>query len=239
MASTTQSAHDTDFVPTQWTLILAAGCGEDSRARAALEHLANTYWYPLYAYIRRRGHSAADAEDLTQAFFSLFIEQGFLENVDPAKGRFRAFLLACVNHFLSNQRDRARAQKRGGGNRLLSLESAEARYACETQAASPERLFERRWALALLERVLTRLEADYAAAGQPALFAALKETLTSATAPTYAAIAQTLGTKEGAVKTAAHRLRRRYRDLLQEEIAQTVASPQEIDEEIAYLMKCL
>jgi RNA polymerase sigma-70 factor (ECF subfamily) len=238
-------ASDPDFLPTRWTLVVAAAAHPtqpDTRARQALAELAEAYWYPLYAYIRRQGHTPADSEDLTQEFFSQFIEKHFLNSVDPAKGRFRAFLLACVNHFLANQRQKARAQKRGGTRKLLSLDAAESRYAhepCTSAALSPERLFERRWALAVLERVLVRLESDYRHSDQAALFAALKETLTAATAPSHGEIAQALGMSPAAVKVAAHRLRRRYRAILQDEIAQTVASPEEVAEEIAYLLKCL
>ena len=234
----------TDFLPTRWTLVVAAAAhptAPDTRARQALAELAQAYWYPLYAYVRRQGHSPADSEDLTQEFFAEFIEKRFLTSVDPAKGRFRAFLLACLNHFLSHQREKARAQKRGGG-RLLSLDAAEARYARESVAAdtlSPERLFERRWALAVLERVLARLEADYRQGGQAELFAVLKPTLTEVAVPHYAPMAEQLGMTVAAVKVAGHRLRRRYRDHLREEIAQTVATPEEVADEIAYLLNCL
>jgi RNA polymerase sigma factor (sigma-70 family) len=236
------------FLPTHWTVVIAAArragtsAQPDTRARQALDELAQAYWYPLYAYIRRQGHAPADAEDLTQEFFAQFIEKHFLKAVDPAKGRFRAFLLACVNHFLANQRAKARAQKRGGTRKLLSLDAAESRYTQETAtstALTPERLYERRWALAVLDRVLARLAADYAHIGQTALFAALKPTLTDAAAPAHAQIARQLSMTPAAVKVAAHRLRRRYRAILQEEIAQTVATPEEVAEEIAYLLKCL
>jgi RNA polymerase sigma factor (sigma-70 family) len=238
------ASAQTDFLPTRWTLVVAAAAHPaepDTRARQALAELAQAYWYPLYAYIRRQGYLPADSEDLTQEFFAEFIEKRFLTSVNPAKGRFRAFLLACVNHFLSHQREKARAQKRGGG-RLLSLDAAEARYAREGAAADtlpPERLYERRWALAVLERVLARLEADYRQGGQGELFAALKPTLTEAAAPHHAELARRLGMTVAAVKTAGHRLRRRYRDHLREEIAQTVATPEEVSDEIAYLRKCL
>jgi RNA polymerase sigma factor (sigma-70 family) len=238
------TSHQTDFLPTRWSLVVAAAAHPhpDSRARQALAELAQAYWYPLYAYIRRQGHTPADSEDLTQAFFAEFIEKHVLTSADPAKGRFRAFLLACLNHFLSHQRDKARAQKRGGGRRLLSLEAAESRYAREGALAdslSPERLYERRWALAVLERVLAHLEADYRETGQSALFAALKPTLTASAAPHHAEIAAQLAMTPAAVKVAAHRLRRRYRAILQDEISQTVATPEEVAEEIAYLLQCL
>jgi RNA polymerase sigma-70 factor (ECF subfamily) len=238
-------AGDSGFLPTRWTVVVAAAADPavpGERARRALEELARAYWYPLYAYIRRQGNSAADSEDLTQEFFAQFLEKRFLDSVDRAKGRFRAFLLACVNHFLSNQRERARARKRGGGRKLFSLEAAETRYARElggAEALTAERLFERRWALAVLDRVLGRLEADYARRDQAGLFAALKETLTASVVPSHAEMGRVLGMSAAAVKVAAHRLRRRYREVLQEEIAQTVASRGEVAEEIAYLLKCL
>lgn len=232
------ASASSDFVTTQWSLLLSARPGiSDGAAREALEHLATRYWYPLYAYIRRRGHSAPDAEDLTQEFLSQFIEKRFLDDVDPERGRFRSFLLACVNHFLANQYDRARAQKRGSGKPVVSLESAECRYAGEADTMTPERLFERRWALALLDSVLARLADEYA--HQESLFGALKETLISSDAPPYAAIARDLDMTEAAIKTAAHRLRRRFRELFKQQIGQTVSGPGEIAEEIAYLKKCL
>jgi RNA polymerase sigma factor (sigma-70 family) len=243
-----ESAASTYFLPTRWTVVVAAAARQtsDERARQALAELAQTYWYPLYAYIRRRGYEAAAAEDLTQEFFAQLIEKRFLEAVDREKGRFRAFLLACVNHFLANERDRALAQKRGGMRKIISLDDGESRYAIENRGSgakadtmTPERLFERRWALAVLEHVLQRLQVEYANAGNESLFAALKETLTGGAAESHAAIAATLGMTAGALKVAAHRLRRRYRDILREEIAHTVATPDDVAEEIAYLMKCL
>jgi RNA polymerase sigma-70 factor (ECF subfamily) len=241
-----ESSASTDFLPTRWTVVVAAAAQQapDERARAALAELAQTYWYPLYAYIRRRGYEAAAAEDLTQEFFAQLIEKQFLATVNREKGRFRAFLLACVNHFLANERDRARAQKRGGTRKIISLDEGESRYATESRGRgadtmTPERLFERRWALAVLERVLQRLQIEYASAGRASLFTALKETLTGSAAEGHADIAAKLGMTAGAVKVAAHRLRGRYRDILRDEIAQTVATPEDVAEEIAYLMKCL
>jgi DNA-directed RNA polymerase specialized sigma24 family protein len=242
------SSASTDFLPTRWTVVVAAAARQASeeRAREALAELAQAYWYPLYSYIRRRGYDAAAAEDLTQGFFAQLIEKHFLESVDRGKGRFRAFLLACVNHFLANERDRAHAQKRGGTRKFVSLDEGESRYAtdCRAQAAgadtmTPERLFERRWALAVLERVLGRLQTEYAETGHQTLFAALKETLTGGASGGHAEKAAKLGMTAGAVKVAAHRLRRRYRDILRDEIAQTVATPEDVAGEIAYLMKCL
>ena len=228
-----------EFLPTRWSIVLAAADGK-SISRRALEELARAYWFPLYAFIRRQGHSAAESEDLTQEFFFQLLERQLLESVDPAKGRFRSFLLACAKHFLSHQRNKVRAQKRGGNQALISLDSAESRYAVEpADALTPERLFERRWALAVLDQVLARLAAQYAQREESALFDALKETLITSATPSHARIAESLGMTPGAIKVAAHRLRRRYRDILREEIAQTVASPEEINDEISYLLKCL
>jgi RNA polymerase sigma factor (sigma-70 family) len=229
------AAHS--FAATQWSLVMSARQGEGADSRAALEALAERYWYPLYAYIRRKGHTAADAEDLTQEFFRLFVEKGFLTQIDPAKGRFRAFLLACVNHLLAHQRERASAQKRGGNRKMVTLEAAESRYAMEARTETPERLFERRWALQMLETVMQRLQEHYA--DEKELFASLRCVLTMPGDASYRELAARLSMSEGALRTAAHRMRRRYRDLLREEIAQTVGSASEVADEIRYLMNCL
>jgi RNA polymerase sigma factor (sigma-70 family) len=247
MAKNPSSAARSDaagFVPTRWTLVLAARRGSLSPTAAqALSELCRIYWYPLYAYIRRRGHEAHEAEDLTQEFFLRLLAKNYLADVDRRKGKFRAFLLAAVKHFLANERDRLQAQKRGGREKIVPLDAlrAEDRYRREpAHEATPERLFERQWALAVLEQVLTRLQAEFAAAGKQALFDRLKPLLTvERESIGYAQIAAELGMTEGAVKVAVHRLRRRYRQLLQDEIAQTVATPEEIGEEIRYLLSCL
>ncbi len=243
MPLTPHAPHD--FLPTRWTLVLAAKL-TDTRAARALEDLARAYWYPLYAYARRQGLSAQDAEDLIQNFFAALIERRALSAVDRAKGRFRSFLLASLKHFMANEFDKARAQKRGGGVHTFSLspqesEDAESRYRYEpADEITPEKLFERRWALAVLEGVLAQLEADYAKRNEAALFTALKPLITGGEPQhSHAALAQTLHSTEGAIKTAAHRLRRRYRDLLRAHIAQTVDTPEEIDAEITYLRNCL
>jgi RNA polymerase sigma-70 factor (ECF subfamily) len=241
------SNHDSSdaagFAATHWTVVLAAARGASSSlAGEAMAELCRVYWYPLYAFLRRRGHEVHEAEDLTQEFFTRLLGQHFLDNVDRQKGRFRAFLLASLKHFLADQRDRAHAQKRGGGRAIVSLDSlaAEARYRLEpAQDLTPEKMFEKQWALALLEHVLSRLHAEMIADGKPALFEALKDSLTGNRGLTYAAIGAELGMTEGAVKVAAHRMRRRYRDLLRSEIAQTVASKDEIADEIRYLLSCL
>ena len=231
-----------DFLPTRWTLILAAQRSDPAAARA-LEDLARTYWYPLYAYARRRGLSAPDAEDLIQSFFVTLLEKHALAAVHPGKGRFRSFLLASLQHFLANEFDKVRTQKRGGGVKTLQLEteSAESRYLHEpVDEVTPEKLFERRWALALLDNVLQKLEADYTARHEQSLFTTLKPLLTANDLPeSYAKLANSLNTTEGALKTAAHRLRRRYRDLLRQEIAHTVATPEEIEDEITHLLNSL
>ncbi len=233
-----------DFTTTRWSIVRAAagagGSAESPQAREALERLCQIYWYPLYAYARRRGNSAPDAQDITQEFFSELIAKNRLASVDRVS-RFRAYLLTAFKHFCSNERERARAQKRGGGARAFSLDAGEAdvRYAVEPScSATPEKLFERRWALALLEQALSRVESDYRAAGKQALFDALKPGLTGAQFA-HAEIAAQLKVTEGAVKVAAHRLRQRYRDVLRAEIADTVAHPDEIDDELRLLMDAL
>ncbi len=229
------------FATTRWSLVVAAR-GDSSAARAALAELCRLYWYPLYAFVRRRGHAHDEAQDLTQEFFTRLLERDDLAAVDPARGRFRAFLLAACRHFLSNEHDRATALKRGGGRQLLSLDfgDADRRYAAEPgHEQTPERLFERRWALTLLDRVVQRLREHYETAGQLPLFEALKGSLTGAAGDSHAEAAAALGMTPGAVKVAAHRLRQRYRDLLRDEIAQTVEDPAAVDDEIRALFSAL
>ena len=242
------AAHDSKlerpdrFATTHWSMVVSAGGSRSPEASEALATLCESYWFPLYAFVRRAGHSAEDARDLTQEFFVRLLEKRYLAAADREKGRFRTFLLTAVKRFLANEYDRARALKRGGGQRILSLEGPEpeARYRREpTDTLTPERVFERQWALTLLAQVLARLEAETTAEGKAALFDALKAHLTGDGATGYATTAARLGTTEGAVKTAAHRLRQRYRELLREEIAQTVAGLDEIEEEIRYLFACL
>lgn len=221
--------------------MLAAGNRNNpSGSRRALDELIRTYWFPLYAYIRRQGRAAHQAEDLVQEFLTRLLEKKDLARVNRAKGKFRSFLLASLKHFLANEYDKGRALKRGGGAPVVALD-AEARYAIEpADDMTPERLFDRRWALAVLDQVLARLCQGYADAGKGPLFDALKDCLTPRREGlAYARIASRLGMTEGAVKVAVHRMRRRYRDLLRDEIAQTVDSPQQVEEEIAYLLNCL
>lgn len=237
------------FATTHWSMVLSAGRqrardgGEgSSEANRALATLCENYWFPLYAFVRRTGHSAGDAQDLTQEFFVSLLTQHLLTKVDREKGKFRSFLLAALKHFLADQWDRAHAQKRGGCQTVISFDSldAETRYRLEpAQGLTPEKMFEKQWALSLLEHVLSRLHAELVADGKSALFDALKDTLTGVRSTTYAAIGVELNMSEGAVKVAAHRMRRRYRDLLREEISQTVTSSDEVGDEIRYLLSCL
>jgi len=232
------------FLATRWSVVLAAGGPDaDGSRQRALEELARIYWFPLYAYVRRQGHSPHAAEDLTQEFFALLIEKHRLQHVDRSKGKFRSFLLASIKHFLANEYDKSRALKRGGPRAILALDAldAEARYAIEpVDDMTPERLFEQRWAWAVLDEVLLRLRGQYAAKGQGALFEALKGALMQRPAPDqYAEVARKLGMTQGAVVVAAHRLRGRYRKVLRDEVAQTVAEPGLVDAEVKYLLECL
>ncbi len=227
------------FATTQWSLVLAA-CGEASpRAEQALAELCEAYWYPLYAFVRRQGRTPAEAEDLTQEFFVALIERRFLASTDPEKGRFRTFLLLCLKRFLSNQRDHDRAQKRGGGRRQISIDGqdAESRYRCEpSDADTPERLYERRWALALLDQVLVRLDDEYRRTNKTLLFKRLKSFLVAdAPQQSYAALGEELRLSEGAVRVAVHRLRRRYGELLRAEVARTLERQGDVNEEIRAL----
>jgi RNA polymerase sigma-70 factor (ECF subfamily) len=205
--------------------------------------LCEIYWYPLYAFLRRQGHSAEDAQDLTQGFFARVLEKDALSHVDPARGRFRSFMLASLKHFVANERVRASALKRGGPLPPLSFEfeTAEGQYRLEPRdEVTPESLFDRRWALTLLARVLGRIRSEFEKAGKAALFDALKGYLTAEeTELSYREAAASLGLSEGAVKVAVHRLRRRFRLLLREEIAQTVATPEDVEDEIDYLFRAL
>ncbi|MBI2925629.1 MAG: sigma-70 family RNA polymerase sigma factor [Verrucomicrobia bacterium] len=220
--------------------MLAAADLASPSARAALEKLCRTYWYPLYAYVRRRGHRPEDAQDLTQEFFVRLLQKNSFAGADRAKGRFRSFLLGALQHFLADEHDRASAKKRGGGQQFISWEQdfAEKRFAEEpTDELSPDKIFERRWALTVLEQAASRLRAEYQAAGTGQLFEHLKGYVTGeGAAPTYAATAAQLGLSESAVKSAIFRLRRRYYELVREAVAQTVADPRELEEEIRHLM---
>jgi RNA polymerase sigma-70 factor (ECF subfamily) len=220
-------------------MVLTAGQGQSPQAGRALEELCRTYWWPLYAYVRRRGYEAHEAEDLTQEFFARLLTKNYLADVAREKGKFRSFLLASLKHFLANEWDRARAKKRGGEHAHISLDAhaAETRYRSEPMdELTADKVLDRQWALTLLELVLARLDAEYAGAGKAELFERLKVYLTAVKdSVPYATVATKLGTTEGAAKVAVHRLRQRYRKLLREEIAHTVASPADIEGEIRHL----
>jgi len=222
--------------------VAAAGHSPSPQSRRALEELCASYWYPLYVFTRRRGHAADEAQDLVQGFFAYLLEKGTLATADEARGRFRTFLLAVYQRFLSHERERDRARKRGGDRRIVSIDAADAedRYRREPfHELTPERIYERRYALTLLDRVLARLESDFVNRGRGELFDRLKPTLTGGDATGYADLAAGLGMSPGAVKVAVHRLRRQYRDALREEIAQTVDGPEEIDDELNRLLEAL
>ena len=231
------------FVTTHWSVVLRAGHSDTTHAREALEKLCRTYWYPIYACVRRRGHSPEDAQDLTQAFFLRLLEQQSLANANPNLGRFRSFLLGALNHFLIDEWKKARTQRRGGGRQILSLDwsAAEQRFDLEpADHATPDKAFDRNWATALLDEVLKQLEEEYRREGKLDAFQALKQTLTGARdSQPYAGLAERLGMADGAVRVAVHRLRKRYRALLEAEIANTVNSPNEVKNEMAYLFQAM
>ncbi|MHC1765092.1 MAG: RNA polymerase sigma factor [Verrucomicrobiia bacterium] len=232
-------ARAASFATTHWSVVRTAGQPELPQAAEALEKLCRAYWYPLYGFVRRQGYTAPDAGDLTQAFFAHLLGRDFLRGVTKAKGHFRSFLLACLKHFLADGWERARTQRRGGGQPLLPLdtEGAESRYRLEpANAADPQAHYERQWALTVLDRVLNRLQEEFAAAGKARMFIRLEPFLVGEkSGQTYAELALSMGTSEAALKMTVHRMRQRYRQLFREEIAQTVAGPEEIEEEIRHL----
>lgn len=231
------------FPTTRWSLVLQAGNPNSPLARESLAELCRAYWYPLYAYIRRRGNVPEQAKDLTQDFFARALEKGLLAEADPNRGRFRSFLRTVCTHFLANRHDWDQARKRGGSQTVLPIDSVEAegRYALElADDLTPERIFDRSWALTLLGRVLDQLGREYDNAGKGTTFEALRDMLSGdPELHSYSAVAARLGMSEGAARVAAHRLRRRYGDLLRQEIAATVTEPTEIDEEIKDLFDAL
>jgi DNA-directed RNA polymerase specialized sigma24 family protein len=233
------------FPTTRVSLVLAASAGATPQSREALSALCQMYWYPIYAYLRRRGYAVEEAEDFTQGFFALVLEKHYLRDFERERGRFRSFLLGCLKHFLAHQQSWQRAQKRGGGVAPLPLDdvihSAESRYSREPRdECTPDKVFERQWATTVLERVQARLEEEAAGGAKAAQFQRLKALLTGDDRDIrYTALARELGITEGAVKVAMHRLRQRFRECLREEIAQTVAAPEEIGGEIRYLLAAL
>ena len=231
------------FATTHRSVVLAAGQGDSPQAIEALERLCRTYWYPLYAYVRRRGYQPQDAQDLTQGFFAALLTGKYLGQANRARGRFRTFLLTAFGNFLHNEHDRATALKRGGGREIVSWEAhtAEGRYAQEPAGGlSPEQIYEKRWAATLLERVLARLRDESIDAARRELFDQLKPHLWGEDEATpYAQLAARFNVSVSAIKVTVHRLRRRYREVLREEIAQTVADAAEIDGEIQYLIRVM
>ncbi len=227
------------FATTHWSVVLAAGHKSSPDTVAALAALCETYWFPLYAYVRRRGHNADEAQDLTQEFFARLLEKDYVAAADPERGRFRAFLLTSFKHFLSKERDKARAQKRGGGRSPLSLDlaSGESRYATgPTDTLTPEQLYDRQWAVALLDRVMRRLEEEMRQSGKADWFDRLKAFIVGGSdGATYAKTAESLGTTEAAAKMATHRMRKRYRELLRLEIAETIEHVADVEDEIGSL----
>jgi RNA polymerase sigma factor (sigma-70 family) len=229
-----------NFPTTLWTVVLRAGRDDPVQVRAALAHLCQAYWYPLYSFVRRRGHSPHDAEDLTQAFFARLLEKRGLERVDPSLGRFRTFMLASLKNFLINDWNRAHARKRGGEQTIVSLDAeiAESRYQREpSHDMTPERHFERQWALTLLDQVLDALRDEYHAEGKGDLFDELKAVIAGQPGP-YADMAARLRRSEGAIKVAVHRLRHRYRELLRARIAATVGEG-DVEDEVRHLLAVL
>ena len=230
------------FATTRWSLVAAAADPADPQTRAALAALCTAYWYPVYGYVRRQGHPHHAAQDLTQAFFARLLEKNDLAAADQTRGRFRSFLLAACRHFLLNERDKEAAKKRGGGRHRLALDFADAdgRFSREPATEeTPERAFDRQWALGLLARAVAELRAEYVESGRGKLFDARKDVLVGGAEVGYAELAGPLGMTEGAVKVAVHRLRQRYRDRLRAAIADTVSSADEIDDEVRDLFAAL
>ena len=231
------------FATTHWSVVLAAGDSASPDSREALERLCLTYWYPLYAFVRRKGHSSEDAKDLTQAFFERFLERHYLKDVLQEKGRFRTFLLTTLRRFLCDQFDRSMAAKRGGGTRLVPLDALDVEAQFNQVAAStrsPEEMFDRAWAETVVKSSVERLGMEYGAGGQAALFAEIKGYLSQPVdRAAYAASGQRLGMSTDAVAMAVVRLRQRYRAAVQVEVANTVATPAEIEDEMRYLVELL
>jgi RNA polymerase sigma-70 factor (ECF subfamily) len=232
-----------DFTTTHWSVVLKAGGTESPEATEALEALCRSYWYPLYAYVRRKGNSPHDAQDLTQEFFARLLERRYLRLADRTQGRFRTFLLSSLKNFLINDWKKGNREKRGGGQKVLSLdeETAESRFAAEPATAQPpDSLYDRGWAAILLDRTLAALRAEFEQSGKLDLFERLKVFVWGEkNALSYAAMATQLGMTEGAVKVAVHRLRQRYGELLRAEVAQTVSTPAEVKEELRYLVSVI
>jgi len=231
------------FVTTHWSVVLAAGRDSSPAATDALEQLCRAYWYPLYAYVRRKGYDADDAQDLTQEFFARLLARNYLSVADRHKGKFRSFLLGSLEHFLAREWTKAHAQKRGGGKTVLSLDEtdAENRYLLEpAHELTAEKVFDRRWATTLLDQAMSRLREECVANHKGDLFGKVESLLSGEKGEAcYADVAAALKMSEGAIKVAVHRLRQRYSELVRAEIAQTVATPEEAAEELRYLFTVL
>ena len=231
------------FTTTRWSLILEAADTHSPHAREALQDLCQRYWYPLYAYVRRRGYDPEEAKDLTQGFFAQLLSKSYIKAADPSRGKFRSFLLTSLKNFLANEWDRARAQKRGGGIAPLSLDFEQGENSFQVEAASytsPDKVYEQRWALTLIEQTLARLAEEMEETDRSSRFNALKPFLTGETSGVrYRDVARGLGMTEGAVKVAIHRLRQRFGALLREQVGQTVGEAAQIDEEIHYLLSAV
>lgn len=229
------------FPDTSWGLVLAAGDHGEARAHDAFAGLCRQYWMPIYASLRRQGFKASDAEDLTQGFFLHLIDGGAVARADPERGRFRSFLHGALLRFLANDREREVALKRGGDRVFVSFDTAavEAQWQGDDEDVAQQLQFDRRWARTLVGNALARLDAEHAVSGESDLFDALQPTLSGREIPAYAELAVRLNRNEGAIKTAVHRLRRRFRDVLRHEVANTVAAPEEVDDELAYLRDVL
>lgn len=231
------------FVTTHWSVVLASRRAESREAEAALEKLCQAYWYPLYAFVRRQGHGPHEAQDLTQEFFATLLAKNFLDSVDQEKGKFRSFLLAAISHFLANQRDRANAVKRGGGKAIISLDeiAAEERYSFEPASGStPEQEFEKRWAVTLLDQAFAAIRREYEEAGKSRIFEELKTFLADETGSgDYAEPGMKLGMNPNTVAVTVRRMRQRYRELVYAEVANTVSSGEEIEQEMNHLLAVL
>lgn len=242
MSSSVPSRQDV-FATTHWSVVQLAARNDTTQAQRALSELCSAYWYPLYVYVRRQGSTPHDAQDLTQEFFARFLAGNYLAEVAPEKGKFRAFLLACLKHFLANNRERARAAKRGGGQHPILFDEAHAEERYRLQPAndpSPDKSYDRGWAMTVLDSVLAKMRTEFARDGREAMFDELKPCLAgSCQSRSYAEIARGLGMSEGAVKVAVHRFRHHFRELLRSEIANTVSNATGVDEEIRYLFSVL
>jgi RNA polymerase sigma factor (sigma-70 family) len=234
-------AGPSQFPTTRWTQVVEAAASDRKEARTALVSLCENYWYPLYAFLRRRGYPADQAQDLTQEFFIRLLEGRYLDRADPMKGRFRSFILTSLKLFVADEADRERAYKRGGGVvSSLEFSSGEDRYRREpAHDETPERIFERRWALSMLDRVMERLRNEFVQHGREAHFERLKVFLLGQSERPYAALAREMNTSEGRLKVAIHRFRKRYRELFRQEIADSVADPAEVESELRYLAAVL